>query len=215
MMWYQSHFCFTRVCIIIIGSKCILFQLLGHYSIALAILEPWLDPSGDERGISSQSWKFLSLTSRFLAPYIAFSPHCLWVYGGFPGGPVVKNLPASAGDIRDSGLIPGSGRSPEGGHGNPLQHSCLENPMDGGTWQATVRGVAESHTWLKLLSIHATGVYGGEEEEWEGGGRELREVSHFPGMDLKGVLLFYPLEWGTLSLKDQAWETVCSPLLWG
>ena len=43
---------------------------------------------------------------------------------------VVKNLPANAGDIRDSGWIPGLGRSPEGGHGNPLQYSCLENPMD-------------------------------------------------------------------------------------
>ena len=45
---------------------------------------------------------------------------------------VVKNPPANAGDIRDAGLIPGSGRSPGGGHGNPLQHSCLENPMDRG-----------------------------------------------------------------------------------
>ena len=56
---------------------------------------------------------------------------------------VVKNLPASAGDIRDAGSIPGLGRSPEGGHGNPLQHSCLENPMDRGAWQATVHGAAE------------------------------------------------------------------------
>ena len=57
---------------------------------------------------------------------------------------VVKNLPASAGDIRDTGLIPGSGRSPGGGHGNPLQYSCLENSMDRGAWQAMVHGVAES-----------------------------------------------------------------------
>ena len=54
---------------------------------------------------------------------------------------VVKNPPARAGDIRDSGLIPGSGTSPGGGHGNPLQYSCLENPMDRGGWRATVRGV--------------------------------------------------------------------------
>ena len=52
--------------------------------------------------------------------------------------PVVTNLPANAGDIRDSGLIPGSGRSPGGWHGNPLQYSCLENPMDRGAWWATV-----------------------------------------------------------------------------
>ena len=48
---------------------------------------------------------------------------------GFPGGAVVKNLPASAGDIKDTGSIPGSGRSPGEGHGNPLQYSCLENPQ--------------------------------------------------------------------------------------
>ena len=48
---------------------------------------------------------------------------------------MVKNLPANAGDTRDTGLIPGLGRSPGGGHGNPLQYSCLENPMDRGAWQ--------------------------------------------------------------------------------
>ena len=57
---------------------------------------------------------------------------------------VLKNLPASAGDIRDVGLIPGSGRSPGGGNGNPLQYSCLENPMDREAWQATVHRVAKS-----------------------------------------------------------------------
>ena len=61
---------------------------------------------------------------------------------------MVKNLPANAGDTGDSGSIPGSGRSPERGHGNPLQYSCLENPMDRGAWRATVHGVAESRTQL-------------------------------------------------------------------
>ena len=64
----------------------------------------------------------------------------------FPGDSVVKNLPASAGDAGDSGLIPGSGRSPREGNGYPLQCSCLENPMDRGAWWATVHGVAESQT---------------------------------------------------------------------
>ena len=59
---------------------------------------------------------------------------------------VVKNLPASAGDIRDSGSIPGLGRSPGEGNGNPLQYSCLENPMDREAWQATVHRVAKSWT---------------------------------------------------------------------
>ena len=54
---------------------------------------------------------------------------------------MVKNLPANAGDIRDLGSIPGSGRSPGGGHGNPLQYSCLENSMDRGAWQAMVHRV--------------------------------------------------------------------------
>jgi len=59
---------------------------------------------------------------------------------------VVKNPPDSAGDIRDMGSIPGSGRSPGGRLGNPLQYSCLENPTDRGAWQATVHGVAQSQT---------------------------------------------------------------------
>ena len=61
---------------------------------------------------------------------------------------MVKNSPANIGDTRDAGSIPGSGRSPGGGNGNPLQYSCLEDPMDRGAWQATVRGVAESWTQL-------------------------------------------------------------------
>ena len=56
---------------------------------------------------------------------------------------MVKNLPASAGDLRDADLIPGLGRSPEGGHDSPLQYSCLENPMDRGAWWATVHGDAK------------------------------------------------------------------------
>ena len=68
---------------------------------------------------------------------------------------VVKNLPASAGDIRDAGSIPGSGRSPRGGHGNPLQSSCLQNPMDRGAWWDAVQGVAKSWTRLKWLSMRA------------------------------------------------------------
>ena len=59
---------------------------------------------------------------------------------------VVKNSPANAGHIRDSGLIPGSGRFPGRRHGNPLQYSCLENPMDRGARKATVYRVAKSQT---------------------------------------------------------------------
>ena len=65
---------------------------------------------------------------------------------------MVKNPSGNAGDIRDAGLIPGSGRSPGGGHGSPLQHSCLENPMDRGAWRATVHRVAKNRTRQKRLS---------------------------------------------------------------
>ena len=61
---------------------------------------------------------------------------------------VVKDGLANAGDLRDVGSIHGSGRSPGGGHGNPLQYSCLENPRDRGAWQAAVDGVAKSRTRL-------------------------------------------------------------------
>ena len=68
---------------------------------------------------------------------------------GFPVVLVVKNLPANAGDIREVGSIPGSGRSPGGGHINLLQCSCLENPMDTGAWWAAVHRVTKSWTQLK------------------------------------------------------------------
>ena len=69
---------------------------------------------------------------------------------------VVKNPPANGEDLRDLGSIPGSGRSPGGGHGNPLQNSCLENHMDRGAWWATVHGVTQSQTWLRDLAHMAS-----------------------------------------------------------
>ena len=65
---------------------------------------------------------------------------------GFLGAVVVKNLPANARDVRDLDFIPGSRRSPGGGHGNPFQYSCLENPTDRRAWQATVHGIINSKT---------------------------------------------------------------------
>ena len=64
---------------------------------------------------------------------------------------MVKTLPANAGDIRERGSIPGLGRSPGGGHYNPLQYSCLENPIDRGAWQATVHKVTKS--WARLCDL--------------------------------------------------------------
>ena len=71
---------------------------------------------------------------------------------GFPGGSEVKASACNAGDL---GLIPGSGRSPGEGNGSPLQYSCLENPMDGGAWWATVHGVTKSRTRLSDFT-HST-----------------------------------------------------------
>ena len=66
---------------------------------------------------------------------------------------MVKNPPANAGDKRDTGSIPGFGRCPGEGHGNPLQYSCLENPMDRGAWRATAHRIKKSWTRLKQLSM--------------------------------------------------------------
>ena len=72
---------------------------------------------------------------------------------GFPGG-TVKNPLANEGDIRNTGLVPGLGRALGGGHGNPLQYSCLENSTNRGAWRTPVRGVTKSWIWLKWLSTH-------------------------------------------------------------
>ena len=73
--------------------------------------------------------------------------------GGFPGGSVVKNLPANTRGTGGMGSIPGPGRSPGGGNGNSLQYSCWDNVMDRGVCWATVHGVTKSQTWLSMLSL--------------------------------------------------------------
>ena len=80
---------------------------------------------------------------------------------------VVKSPPANAGDARNVVSIPDGGRSPGEGNGNPLQYSCLENPMDRGDWWAIVHGISKSQTWLRCLSIALKGketVWGEEME---------------------------------------------------
>ena len=85
---------------------------------------------------------------------------CIYMFMGLPGASVVKNPPVNAGDTGDASLIPGLGRSPGGGHGNPLQYSCLENPVDRGAWWATVHRVEKSRMQLKPLStrLHVYGL---------------------------------------------------------
>ena len=76
-----------------------------------------------------------------------------WGCNNFPGGSDGKASAYNAGDL---GLIPGSGRSPREGNGNPLQYSCLENPMDRGAWEATVHGVTKSRTQLSDFTFTFT-----------------------------------------------------------
>ena len=85
-------------------------------------------------------------------PYNLFSMSFSPYLKGFPGGTVIKNLPAIAGESRDMGSISGSGRSPGGGNGNPLQHSWLEISMDRRAWQATVHGVSKESDMIWQLN---------------------------------------------------------------
>ena len=118
---------------------------------------------------------------------------------------VVKNLPANAGDLRDASSVPGLGRSPGEGHGNPLQNSCLENPMDRGGWQVTVHRVATSWTQLKQLSRHTLSFNGfgrWSPEVLSGFLRVPCELGTGPGLE------FQPL-WVLCSLPSPAvcWAT--------
>ena len=98
--------------------------------------------AGDKRTDPMKAQKALNLKQCSLSgprgDFQAF-PLNIW----FRASLVVRNPPATAGDTRDVGLIPGSGRAPVEGNGNSLQYSCLENPMDRGAWQATLHGVAK------------------------------------------------------------------------
>ena len=97
----------------------------------------------------SVSFKFSEISMYyFCTKTVIIKIICTWVYVDFPSSSEVKNLPASAGDARDVGLIPGSEISPGGGNGDLLQYSCLGNPMDQGAWQTTVHWVATGPRWL-------------------------------------------------------------------
>ena len=103
-------------------------------------------------------WFLPSLHSALVFPFgghqreTALTPFFAYRLFKSSGKLAVKNLPANAGDIRDVGSITGLGRFPGGGHANPLQCSCLENPMDRGAWRATIQGIAKSQMQMKQLS---------------------------------------------------------------
>ena len=110
-------------------------------------------------GVQSSDYKIIYSCST-LGASIFFSICCLPPSSretvGFPGGSEVKVPASNAGNL---GSIPGSGRSPREGNGNPLQYSCLENPMDGGAWWATVHGVTKSRTRLSDFTFTFTFSY--------------------------------------------------------
>ena len=83
--------------------------------------------------------------------------------GGLPQWLSGKKSTCGTGSTGDMGSIPGSGQSPGGGHGNPLQYSCLENPMDRGAWWATVYGVTKNQIQLKRMNMHAPVAKGKKE----------------------------------------------------
>ena len=101
---------------------------------------------------------------------------------------MVKNPSANAEEIRDAGLIPGSGRSPGEGHSNPVQYSCLENPVDSGAWQVTVHRITKSQTRSKPLSMlacmHATSGWGSLAILGSGG--DFQELGYHPLLNLYG-----------------------------
>ena len=122
----------------------------------MIILESWKDRVGSvesegHSGEAMDSHPCSDFNSRYFHQILGGSASP-WAS---QGALVVKNPPANAGDVRDMGSVPGVGRSPGGGHGNPLQYSSLENRMDRAAWWAAVHGVTKSQTQLKQLSMHA------------------------------------------------------------
>ena len=103
---------------------------------------------------SKNIYIFFLVKGNFMSMRLFYS-HLLSRNLGFPGGSVVKNPSANAGD---TGSIPGSGGSPGGVHGNPLQHSCLGNPMEREVWQATVHGVAKNRMGLSTHAALTGGI---------------------------------------------------------
>ena len=136
---------------------CLCMQVLSRFSRVRLLVTPWTvaRQAPVSKEFSRQEyWSGLPCPSPGDLPdpwsIIMMFDGKVWKNGHFPGGKeVVKKSLANAEDIRDLGSIPGLERSPGEGHGNPLQYSCLENPMDRGAWWATVQGVTESQTWLK------------------------------------------------------------------
>ena len=145
---YFSHMNCSDCCLFPSVHSGIKLSLSSLEQFDVSSSQPWkvsgvlpLESDIQWRGLTIHNW---ALSALFRPIYrLTWASHMVLV---------VKNPPAHAGDAWDQGLIPGSGRSPGGGHGNPLQYSCLENPMDRGAWWAMIHGVAKSRTQLKRLT---------------------------------------------------------------
>ena len=132
-----------------LSSSTLIKRLLGSFSLfavksgTICISEGDISPGNLDSSLwFIQPWHFTWCTLHVEASQVVL---------------VVNSLPANAWDLRDAGSISGAGRCPGGGDGNPLQCSCLENPMHGEDWWAMVHRVTKSQMWLKRLSMHALG----------------------------------------------------------
>ena len=158
---------------------------MATHSGILAWKIPWTEEPGRLKSMESQTVRHNCATNTFT----------------FLGGSEIKHLSANAGIARDSGLIPGSGRSPGGGNANPLQYSCLENPTDRRAWRGSVRGVEESHT-TERLSIAAFTLQPQLSSFSRAYTVFLRNLKYLPSDPLQKVyrkynndLLFLPIPW--------------------
>ena len=130
----------------------------------------------------------------------------LWTQARY--GAVVKNLPADAGDTRDMGSMPGLGRSPGEGNNNPLQYSCLENPMNRGAWRATVHGVAKSRTWLSEHTAHKSSI----RHIW---GHKETQPSDLACTQAQDILITYGIPSTVLNLWSSSSPSIFTINLWG
>ena len=126
---------------------------------------------------------------------------------GFPGGTLVKNPPANAGDVRDAGVILGSGRSPGVGNGTPLQYSCLKNHMDRGAWRTIVHGAAKSQMWLsRCLCAHTH-----RSEDYQGDA--LDRFSMIMRRKQSGLFFFFPVWTGNRIVTKFQFLHCANPIL--
>ena len=132
-LWLLQCHLFLNMCVCMCRISQEIYLSL-FLSLFMILFLPFFPPHADTSNSSPSHFKV-----------IHYFPPSL-ICGVFPDGSVGKESTCSAGDTGDMGSIPGLGRSPGGENGNPLQYSCLENPMDRGAWWATVRRIASSQT---------------------------------------------------------------------